>query len=288
MPARRSKTSNWRDSLAQIRERDGALELAIETEAEADDRQPPDIVWRVRLFNIDNDAGELLLERPTAARQPVHIEEGTRLVVTMSVGQNRWMFHTEMLGRDEFRPTPGRSSAAIRVRMPDKVERCQRRNYFRISTASLSLPPVRAWPLLDRASAIPIEALNRDVVGEANRTGQVPEEFSSLGLPTVGGEFGATLLNIGGGGVGLLVSSSHSSSLDHGPFFWLQVDLSPIVPAPLGLTTKLCHTKLDSAHCVQAGMSFDFTGHAGHEQFVADQVCRYVAELQRRQANRAA
>ncbi|GJM19143.1 MAG: hypothetical protein DHS20C14_13560 [Phycisphaeraceae bacterium] len=283
MPASRSRTERWRDSLWKIYERGGGLEFALSTDdAQADPVK--DLVWRVRMLGLTED--EIRVELPGTLGRSFRIEEGSELVGIMSVGQNRWMFRTHVLGTVEMN---GRSGPvrALRLEMPERVERCQRRTFNRVSDAQINLPTVDAWVLRDPRSAIPAEVASRvrlldahdsDISGIA-RIG--PEDAM---LPDVGAQFAGKLANIGGGGVGLLVDSADAAALEGGTVFWLRVDLSPVLPAPLALTARLAHTHVDSQQRVYAGMAFEFAHHPSHQQFIVDQIGWYLSSLQRRAA----
>src|SRR5262245_46996427 len=93
VPANRSRTEKWRDSLQQIADRGGGLEFSVaKGKSLPEPNNGPDLVWRVRLLGITDT--QLLLEQPVAVGSPMKFEEGMELVAVMSVGQNRWMFHT--------------------------------------------------------------------------------------------------------------------------------------------------------------------------------------------------
>ena len=96
-------------------------------------------------------------------------------------------------------------------------------------------------------------------------------------LPDVGPKFITTLLNIGGGGMGLRVEPSAAHALGHHKIFWLRFCLPPELKTPICATGKLVHTHVDSQQFTYAGMAFDFTFNPGHQRFVVDQICRYIA-----------
>ncbi len=280
MPASRSRTERWRESLWRIYERGGGLEFALN----ADDARSPakDLVWRVRILGLTDD--EIHIEIPGAMGRAFNIEIGSSLLGIMSVGQNRWMFHTEVIGTLDLN---GRSGpvTALRLRMPDRVERCQRRSFDRISSAQLNLPMVECWSLRDIRSAIPAEVASRVRMQDAQDsdiTGHVPSGDALL--PDVGTTFPARLSNVGGGGVGLIVESEHAGALDAGPMYWLSIDLSPVLPAPLALSAKLAHTHVDSQQRTYAGMAFEFGHNPTHRRFVLDQIEGYLNAQQKRAA----
>lgn len=281
MPANRSRTDRWRSSLWKIYERGGGLEFIVER-PDAAENTSTDLVWRVRILHLSDD--EITIELPGTLGKSFDLSTGTRLLGIMAVGQNKWMFHTEVLGPSKvsYRNTFG----AIRIAMPHTVERCQRRTFDRISTASVKLPEVNCWPLIDPRSAVPAEMANRimildlqdrDLTGE----GSPPTKEE---LPEVGPAFSAKLANIGGGGIGLQIERSCASALDSCRMFWFRIDLRPSIPAPMALTARLAHTHIDSQQNVYAGFAFEFGLNPSHKAFVLGQIDRYMRHAQLRSA----
>lgn len=266
MGPNRSKTQRWRTTLDQLCDRQGTLEIAIDGAGE--DAMLKDLVWRVRLLRVGDDG--LIIAPPSAARRAVPLEPGCPLIAAMAVGQNRWMFHTQVIELEKSRDD---RAAALRLAMPETVERCLRRAFYRISTAKLELPAVRIWPLRERASAVPVEIASRHESGSA-----------SLGRPDIGAEFPGTLLNIGGGGLGIHVAAEHAAQLHASSLFWLNVDLDD--GPPLVLSSRLSHVRLDSQRDAHAGMVFDFSMDPGHEAYIGERICAYAGGL-RRQGDRA-
>ena len=169
MPARRSRTTEWRKCLRDIRDRGGSIEIAI---ASADDPREDvrHLIWRVRL--LDTSDTELLVEQPSTLGQVIPLKKNIEIAAVFSIGQNRWMFTTTTLGTEPIVMSGGNVHALI-LRMPKMVERCQRRSFYRVNTAShpnretsrmgtpsLRLPQVDAWPLLDPASVVVAERDN--------------------------------------------------------------------------------------------------------------------------------
>lgn len=261
-------------------ERQGPLEISLDPgdgSADAGERAV-DLIWRVRITSLTED--EIRVEQPAALGRAIPLAAGTRLVASMTIGQNRWMFRTEVVGVEN-------ATGALRLVLPENVERCQRRAHFRMSTVELLPPPVECWPLLDPTSALPAEVANRDAVLEAIRTGQPPAgDAESALLPEVGPGFTGRLVNIGGGGLGLLVRPEDSSAAERHRLYWMRLHLTPYVPAPVGVTARVAHTHLDSSHNLYAGVGFEFAFHPAHKAFVLDQIVRYVTMAQRAQADR--
>ena len=277
MPASRSRTERWRDSLSKIHQRGGGLEFTADVGGEPD---AGNLIWRVRL--LDMTESELIVEAPGSMGKRFAVSDGDRLIGIMNVGQNRWMFHTEVLGHVDG------AMPALRLAMPERVERCMRRTFDRISTASISLPSVECWALRDPRSAVPCEVANRvkildqldcDIIGSIGNDSLDPIE-----LPDVGPKFTAELANIGGGGIGLRIARDSGPTVEGSQLFWLRLDLRPVVPTPLTLTARRAHTHIDSGQNIYAGMAFEFQLNPAHKAFVIDQISRYFSAAQRRAA----
>ncbi|MEX2218393.1 MAG: flagellar brake domain-containing protein [Phycisphaerales bacterium] len=300
MPASRSRTERWRECLRQVHERDGALEISIPAEpgGAAPGPEGPargDLIWRVRIVALDESS--ITIEQPSAAGRFMDLQPGLELVAVMAIGQNRWMFHTRITGAQGTGPT-----RSLRLVMPTTVERCQRRHFYRISTAELCLPRVECWPLLDPTSVIPAEIANRahilsilesgDAIADRPRALQPAARITSVApgsssasdepllLPEVGPMFTARLMNLGGGGVGLIIDPRESGAADRARLLWLRIDLTPRIPAPIAMTARPVHTHLDSAQNLYYGLAFEWSFHPAHREFVVEQIGRYVSALQ--------
>lgn len=298
MPATRSRTENWHRSLVQIYERGGALEITLpryigKTEAGVptvvdpdSDQSAKNIIWRVRILDMDQDS--IVVDQPMVLGQTFDLKDGIEIVGIIAIGQNRWMFRTTVLSKVKIDLGGGRSSTTcLKLKMPTEVERCQRRNFYRVSTVGLDLPQVTMYPLLNVQTAMLAETACRDEIfamedkGLAGKIG--PEDPASLRLPEVGPAREARLMNIGGGGVGLILDSTENTGMDTHQAFWLRFDLRPDIPAPLCAVARLRHTHIDSSQRLYAGLSFEFSHNPGYQKFLVDQLCKYVAKLQRQQ-----
>ena len=298
VPASRSRTERWFDCLQQVAQRDGAIEISIPASAEASQTSDrafnphgADLIWRVRILSLSDT--EIIVEQPSAAGQFIPLNPGVCVIGAMSIGQNRWMFRTHVLP-PATAPRPGILGARqVRLAMPETVERCQRRNFYRISTAELSLPTVECWPLINPTTVVSAEVANRALImdlingSQAARTAIANPEDESLTLPEVGPRFNAHLMNLGGGGAGLLVDKNESSAADRARLYWVRINLMPMIPAPIAMTARLVHTHIDSAQNLYAGLAFEWSFHLAHRDFVVDQITRYVAQLQKQQARAA-
>lgn len=272
VPASRSRTERWRECLRQIASRGGALEITLD-QPEGGSVRAGSLIWRVPVIGLSET--DITVERPLALGKVIELGPDARLIVAMTIGQNRWMFRTRIL------PPAGRPG--LRLAMPEQVERCQRRNFYRISTTEITLPRVECWPLLSPASVVAAELANRAQIESALKTGVAPLPTSIM--PEVGPRFRAFLVNVGGGGAGLVLEPGDAGAVDRTRLFWMRIDLCPHIPAPLGVTARLAHTHVDSGQNVYAGMAFDFGFNPGHKDFVVEQICRYARVVQRLQAH---
>jgi len=167
---------------------------------------------------------------------------------------------------------------------PSNVERCQRRNFYRISTLGLELPAVEAFPLLDPSSTAVAETACRNEIEQMHDRGiigKIGTDPQAVAMPEVAPGIPSRLVNLGGGGVGLMVEDKDRGMFESHRSFWLRIDLSPQIPAPLGVAARLRHTHIDSGRRLYAGMVFDFSNGSGHQKFVVNQLCQYVADSQR-------
>lgn len=276
MPASRSRTERWRETLEQIQARGGGLEFSVEQRGDTAGVKSPDLMWRSRVYSVSDR--EIVLERPAAVGKVFEFAPGTSVVAIIAVGQNRWMFRSTILGAAAGRPGATVPFSSMRIAMPESVERCQRRDSFRTPTATLQLPEAECWPLRDPTSVVAAEVANRAMIAAAEAIGQAPV-LGELTLPDVGPSFKARLMNIGGGGIGLQVPKSEVASTGRSPLLWIRVDLRPSVAAPLGFTTRIAHTHIDHEQNIYLGLAFDFSFNAGHKEFVCRQLERCVADL---------
>ena len=281
MPAHRSRTIGWRRCLQQLVDHKGFLQIALAPNGPTG----RDFVWRAKLISLRKD--EILVAMPTAAGEPLPLEEGVKLLGIMAIGQNRWMFRTCCLGSEPARLN-GRDTIGLRLKMPESVERCQRRRDYRIGTDKLELPEVKAWPLLDpRSVALPERLcqlrMERYIAGETN-----PEAIQESDvMPDVGPSFDATIVNIGGGGIGLQVVSGDASGISRHRLHWLKFQLPNTDGPELCVTAKLMHWHLEAGNSMYLGMMFDFSFNPSHRRFVTLQITRSVAIQQREQLRAA-
>ena len=286
MPANRSRTTEWRRCLQQLAQRQGGLEIAVSRDyAQGEDGRH--LVWRVKLLQLTDDA--MIVEQPMTLGQTIRLEPGIQMVVILAIGQNRWMFTAVNLGETTYQSDRHTTVAANRLSLPVSVERCQRRNYYRVDTASLNLPEVDVWPLLDAKSVLIAERMN-ELEFEAAQPGAEIQPSAGANsfdaeslMPDVGPKHAATLLNLGGGGIGLRFHPEDAPILSRHKLFWIRFRLPPELTTPICATAKLIHNHMESSQHTYAGMAFDFSFNPVHQRFVVNQICRYIAAQQEAQ-----
>ncbi len=278
MPASRSRTTEWRRSLEQLRAREGAIEIAVAHDHPGGDEgilNAADLVWRVRVLDLATD--EITVDLPFALGRAIELPVGTEIVGAIAIGQNRWMFRSKVLGAWTPKAPFPRTHRGIRITLPDHVERCLRRS-MRVDVASITLPKVEMWPLLEPRTAMPAERAS-ELAFKAAMAGERPAPMSDDMLPTVGPGFKASLINLGGGGLGVLVEPNDSAALSRHRMFWIRFTLGSIMPVPVCATARVVHTHMDSSHRIYAGISFDFDFNPAHQRVVAEQIVQAIGRL---------
>ncbi len=278
MPASRSRTTEWRRSLEQLREREGAIEIAVARDGDASNEaifNSLDLVWRVRVLDLTEH--EVCVDLPFALGRAVELPTGTELVGAIAIGQNRWMFRTKVLGAWSARAPFPRTHRGIRLVLPDHVERCIRRAN-RVDVGSINLPKVEMWPLLEPRSVLPAQRAS-ELAFKAMLAGEPALPTSDDMMPTTGPGFSATLVNLGGGGLGILVEPSDSAALSRHRLFWIRFTLGDITPVPIAAAARVVHTHMDSTHRVYAGVSFDFDFNPAYQRVVAEQIVHAITQL---------
>src|SRR6185369_12447366 len=86
----------------KIHERGGGLEICVArnpvwlpTHGSAVTQPVSDVVWRVRILTIGEN--NITVESPGAFGQTIMLKPGLDLIGALTIGQNRWMFHTRTI-----------------------------------------------------------------------------------------------------------------------------------------------------------------------------------------------
>lgn len=272
--------------MQQIFERGGTLEIAVArpgaivspTVDPMETAGSADLVWRLKIMALDEES--ILVEAPMALGATIRIEDGVALVGAITIGQNRWKFSSKKLS-DEH--PQGARAVCMRIEVPEKVERCLRR-FVRLENQSPTPGSVKVWPLLDPRTVVAAELANEAAFRAFVEGKPIPS--ADAPRPEVGPGFTATLMNVGGGGVGLRVESADSAALGRYRIFWIELPIGLDQPVPIVATGKVVHTHLDSAQRTYIGVSFDFTFHMAHQAVVVEQIHRAMQSAQSQRESR--
>lgn len=269
--------------MQQVFERGGTLEVAVARPGAIDaptvdpleSAGSADLVWRLKIVALDEES--MLVEAPVALGSTMQIMDGIPLVGAITIGQNRWKFHSRKIS-DE-RPE-GARGLCLRMELPERVERCLRR-FVRVEAGAAPAGSVKIWPLLDPKTVVAAEQESEAAFrADAPATAGTPPPPRVGVMPTVGPGFTATLMNIGGGGVGLRVEAVEAGAFAHHRIFWLEIPLGGEQRVPLVATGKVVHTHLDSSQRTYVGISFDFTFNLAHQAVVIEQIHRAMQGAQ--------
>ena len=87
----------WKDYLERLPER-GCDRDRRPFQRDPAGSGPPDPGRRLAGAVVACNARSLVVEQPGAPGKQLAIDPGTPLIAAMTVGQNRWMFHTRVVG----------------------------------------------------------------------------------------------------------------------------------------------------------------------------------------------
>jgi len=153
-----------------------------------------------------------------------------------------------------------------------------------VPTIARTRPSVEGYQLPAPQSAVAAETACRKTILDRLDRGVIAsiagEDDEAL-LPPVGAKATSMLHNRGGGVVGLIFDEEESGILRTNATYWLRVHLNHFVPAPLAVTARLRHDRVDSQNRTHGGFAFDFSCNPSHQGFIIDQLCRYTALVQR-------
>lgn len=245
----------WEETLKELNQRDGALELSGLSHDPAQGVPP---VFRVRLLAFG--PGGLIVDRPGHAEEAHYFQPQAVVRLLAVIGQNRWELITTVDSRVKFRMNETTVVPALKLAPPHEVQSVQRREYFRVSTAGVELPGVHLKPLLG--------AIDPAFVGP------------SPAVPP----FKARLLNIGGGGLGAECPQGPSKLIHYASRFNCTLDL-PSLSKPLVVPATLVHLAPQPQGTCYLGLRFDPQGQVQANQ-CTDQVCQFTTWLQRQQLQR--
>ena len=248
--------SDWQAALLGVAGEEGLVEVAAMNHTTGQ----TDGGWhRTRLAAIEQ--GAIVVQRPSSAATRAALVPGRHVCLMFAAGPNRWTLYSRVEGFT-LRPINDHTRLACLVlQWPREVSTVQRRAFFRAATASLDLPDVHLQPLIDDASA-----QAADLPARARQP------------------LRAQLVNISGGGLGLVVDHSAAPAANRFLDYRCTLQL-PTHDAPLELTVRHVHLRRNANETLYLGVMFVFDDLV-QQRHVADTICRFTTALQRRKLRR--
>lgn len=246
------------------------MEVTAATAA-GEDRLAP--TYRVRLLSLE---GGVLVERPQSADAARYLRDGTVLRVLAAEKDDRWEFVAAVAGQELHALNRATKVPAVRLSPTGAARSAQRRSFFRVSAAGVPLKPVWLRPMEGvKPAPSPAEL-------EAN-PGQLAAE--PLAAPLYLHEpFPTTLLNVGGGGIGVEAPLRVAQQLPRILSYSARLEL-PTLPRAIDVATKLVHLQPRDDGTHYMGLAFEFADPAAKRRDV-DLLCKFTTWLQRQQLQR--
>lgn len=238
------------DSLVK---RDGSVEIT--PILGKDDQIPP--TARVRL--LARTGKGMVIDRPLGQAFTRHMVEGTRLHVLVADGPDRWEFHTTVLGTIQYRLNDATEVPAIAIGSVGSVRSAQRREYFRVTIGSVLVKSVRLTPVLSDAQT---------------QTGT----DEAAGMQDVK-PFDAKLINIGGGGIGVITPQRVAWQLPLVRRYQCSLPL-PTRNTPVVIPADVVRLEEQEDGTTYMGLQFDFEN-LPDRHACADAICHFTAWHQR-------
>lgn len=245
----KSAKPKWIETLEWMQEQNEPLQV-MDLSDSADETIVP--LYRANLLAIED--GALVLERPRQAVMDQRLLGGSVVSVAATDKHSRWEFTSTVLETVSYELNGRTALPAVKLSMPSEVRSAQRRDFFRVSVVGANLKPVRMQALVDDS-----ELPGSDV-------------------------FEATVLNVGGGGLGVQLEHKPGFDLSQFAYYRCVFEL-PTYSTPLELKAQLVHLETGPTGKSYLGLSFEFAS-KGVQETVADVICRFCAWHQRQQIQR--
>ncbi|MBI1368043.1 MAG: hypothetical protein GC162_05250 [Planctomycetes bacterium] len=292
MPHFTTAIPEWEQVFRRIAARSGVIELSrrktpdaceqmtIHHEADGSHQVANINTWRVRAFDMDRAA--IIVERPWSAKKSITIESDELLDVLMVEGQRRWTFQCVVLGQSMFALNASKKVIALRLSRPLKVHDGQRRDFFRVDTAGSPFPSVHLWHLMDIESCAEYQqyTMLRHRTPESQR-----QELKAPTEPPIGEDFAAMVMDVSGGGLGMLLPRTIEWLLPTAPLLWTKITL-PDIEEPLFAVSRVAHWRDENAKLIRVGVCFHFDHFPEYKPFLTDLLSHFTANHQRLQLQR--
>ena len=205
---------------------------------------------QVRLLEVHQD-GVVILERPGVSAGAAWVQPGAWVALYLCHGPSRWSASARVAELTRHALRDRVTVGALRLEPPVEVVSEQRRAHYRVDTSMMDLPPV-ILRLLDEH-------------------GRVVNADSTPGLE-------ARLMNLSGGGFGLLLNPRHQPARQvmRGRFYQCRIRLPLVHDEPLTVNARLIHVYPQKGGSVYLGFACQHPDQAAAETFA-----RHATELER-------
>lgn len=243
-----SATVQWRDVTSHILERNGAITLnpmSVENDAFSDE-----FSYGSRL--LDMTAKHLVVEVPNSVQGRQHFEPEARVHVTMVYKTMRVELTCKVKGRIKHKINSNVEVIAYELSHPTQIRSAQRRAFFRASVSAMPIAPIIFTPM-----------------------------DPAFGHPVYDKSINANLINISGGGMGLIIHKNDVEKIIGIKQFECELELPQDEgKLKLILLCQVMHTTTGRRGDVYTGIQF-IMDDATEKKETVDMLVKYTTWVQR-------
>lgn len=269
--------ADWQKIVERTAARNGAIELRPDPEAHGATSWEG-AAARGRLLRVE--ASGWLVEDP--ANDPKHrLAPGMNLLGVLNAGTHRIGFRTTVLAREATDLNPRQRLAALRLSEPTDMYSAQRRGYYRVATQALDVPPVWLWALPDPPKAL--GEIEREIQAAHRPGSELDLNLESI-RPRVGAFLAGKLHDVSGSGLALTFEPRQLLALKDAGRLWVEFYL-PGFRSPIAVAAKPVRLVKRTNVAVLLGLAFSSLHSETYQEFLADTICQFAAEQQRRRTH---
>ena len=288
---------DWRQLLVTLERRGGAVRISGTSEENPGAFGPG---YQTRLLGVDSLG--LVFQLPGRPGAVKYFRPGSVTEVLVADENQHWQFVSVVQGLVSYRLNARTEVQAVRIDDPYEVHRVQRREYYRVACAGSNVAPVLVEPLV-------VDVPGAPGTGPRVERSKAPGGPAHAAIATVPGRqiaawrpghhtvtlragervdrrqgFQAKLINIGGGGMGLLAPPESIEVINSTDRFQCTLAL-PMLDDPLVLVVHCVHRKPipNGTHVLGMRLQID---DRWEERWCADQLMKCSAWLQRQHLRR--
>lgn len=247
--------------LAQIVEHLREQQATVELKPYSDDPSFVAPTFRTRVINAGDNG--MVLQRPLQAEAAgcFHPRAIVSVLVIDAEGQ-RWELISRVQRSMKVKLNEKSDTPALLLNFPHELRSGQRRSFYRVATRASEL---------DSILLVPQDCEHRDGVPEKQQVKS----------------FNAALLNISGGGAGVLAPPEMREQLSRTRYYTCRITL-PVLGFPMMIPICIVHREILEDGQTYLGLAFDFDDDRGDRDRIVDEVCRFATHLQRDQLRKQA